>query len=170
MPNMLRVIVNRYLHLDQHGRPAAAPLLDQGGAPPGRPRHIGAIFKATVLDEKRAPIPNLNLPKQDSWLEFVDGAVDVPDSDHHRMCLRTGEMFAADRATWKRVFPGDKEFTPGEELLATARAEAIEEWKREHDDADPSFVATEAAKVKVVTPAPAADTTPSTVGDAAENG
>lgn len=174
MPNMLRVIVNRYLHLDQHGRPAAAPILDVPGAPPGRPRHIGATFKANVIAEQRSAIPNLNLPKQDSWLEFVDGAVEVIDTDHHRMCLRTGEMFAADQKTWKRVFPGHKDFTPGEELLAQARAEAIEEWKREHDDEEPSFVATEAAKLAASKPsatsAPATETTPRTDGDAAENG
>lgn len=167
-PTKLSVIVNRYLHLDQHGRPAAAPMLDVPGAPPGNPRYIGATFKAEVIAENRAAFPNLNLPKQDSWLEYVDGPVDVLDTDHHRMYLRTGEVFAADKETWRRVFPGHKEFIPGEELLARARGEAIEEWKREHDGEEPSFVVTEAeAAAKKTT---AEDTTPTTDGAAAENG
>lgn len=171
-PTKLSVIVNRYLHLDQHGRPAAAPMLDVPGAPPGNPRYIGATFKAEVIAENRAAFPNLNLPKQDSWLEYVDGPVDVLDTDHHRMYLRTGEVFAADEKTWKRVFPGHKEFVPGDELLRRARVEAIEEWKREHGGEEPSFVAIEAereaSRAKVVPTA--TETTPSTVGAAAENG
>jgi hypothetical protein len=172
MPKILKVIVNRYAHLDHLGRPAAAVILDVPGAPAGRPRYVGATFKATAVDEQRSAIPNLNKPKQDSWLEYVDGPVYVLDGDHHRMCLRTNEMFAADRATWKLVFPGDKEFVPGEELLSRARTEAIEEWKREHDGEEPSFVAAEAAlaKLKSLAAAPAAESTPSTDGAAAENG
>jgi len=187
MPKILKVIVNRYAHIDHLGRPAAAVILDVPGAPAGRPRYVGATFKASVVtDEQRSAIPNLNKPKQDSWLEYVDGPVDVLDGDHHRMCLRTNEMFAADRATWRLVFPGDKEFVPGEELLSRARTEAIEEWKREHDGEEPSFVAAEAAlaasKAPVVesTPAPSpvvesaplalAETNPTTDGAAAENG
>lgn len=173
MPKILKVIVNRYAHIDHLGRPAAAVILDVPGAPAGRPRYVGATFKATVVtNEQRSAIPNLNKPKQDSWLEYVDGPVDVLDGDHHRMCLRTDELFAADRATWKLVFPGDKEFVPGEELLSRARTKAIEEWMREHDGEEPSFVAAEAALAKPKNPAaaPAAEPTHSTDGAAAENG
>lgn len=168
MAKKLLVIVNRYNHIDHMGRPGSAPILDVPGAPPGRPRHIGATFKATPIVEERAAIPNLNRPKQDGWLEFVDGPVEVLDGDHHRMCLRTGEMFAADEKTWRLVFPGHKTFIPGVDLLAQARAEAIEEWKREHDGEEPSFVVTEAALAKLKSPA--AESTPSTDGAAAENG
>lgn len=139
----LLVVVNRYICLDHHGRPAGAVILD-AGAPAGRPRYIGARFVAEPIEEKRAEIPNLNLPKQDGRLEFVDGPVTVPDSDHHRQAMRTGELFAADLATHRKVF-GAQPFVPPEERLAASRAKAIADWQAEHNGDLPSFVATEAA-------------------------
>lgn len=155
MPAMLSVVPNRYIHLDHLGRPAGAVVLDAGpDARPGRPRYVGARFVAEPVAEKRSDIPNLNLPKQDGRLEFDTGPVTVLDTDHHRQALRTGELFAADRATWKRVFPGETTFTPAADLLAAARAQAIADWQADHDGALPSFVATEAANDVQAPPAP----------------
>ena len=165
---LLLVIPNRYIHLDHNGRPAGAVVQDAGpDARPGRPRYIGARFAAQTVDEKRSDIPNLNLPKQDSWMVYDEAPSKVLDTDHHRNALRTGELFAADEATWRTVFSG-KPFVPAATLLAAARAEAIEEWKREHGGDLPSF----AIELDAAPASPPSTTTdPSTpVGVAAENG
>jgi len=170
MPKFLLVIPNRYIHLDHNGRPAGMVIQDAGpGAPPGRPRYIGARFEAVPIEEKRSDIPNLNLPKQDSWMVYDAAPAKVLDTDHHRAALRTGELFACDEATWRTVFSG-KPFVPAATLLEAARLESIEEWKREHSGDLPSFAIELEAAPTEPPPPPAPSTDPTTPGDAAEKG
>lgn len=168
MPKFFLVIPNRYAHLDHLGRPAGCVIQDAGpDMRPGRPRYVGARFVAAPIEEKRSDIPNLNLPKQDSWLEYDASPSKVLDTDHHRAALRAGELFACDEATWRAVFP-TKPFVPAETLLAAARTEAIEEWKREHSDALPSFaIELEAAPTEPPPPPSDTSTDPTTPGGAA---
>lgn len=163
----LRVVPNPYRSLDARGRLAGACQLDPAFAA-GSLRYIGATCEGKIL-EKRGGTITMKGPggrpvrvevadprgssRQDTWWTFDLTSRDIPDSPYHRLRLRSNEILVADEVTHRAVFGASRPFVPVEQALAAERQRAIEAFRREHDGADPEFLAAEEAAAPAEVPA-----------------
>lgn len=148
----LKVMVNPYAAVDEHGRPCGAVLLDPTDIEKGGHRNyardnpkdgkweprefVGASRKARRLSTKpprtirlkdrkgRQHIHTFRVRHDYTW-EFSKVAVEVPNTQWYQRLLKTGELLAADVTTWT-LAGGDKTlFVEPAQRLAWAKEGAI---------------------------------------------
>lgn len=141
----LRVVPNPYRHIDHNGYPAAAfPRDFQSSA--GRRLYVGASLdrEAAVVHERRGEgDPRAPTRETNRW-RFRLEPVDIEDTPHHRMGIRSGSLLPADERTHRLVLKSAK-YIGWETRLEEAKTKAVAMWKREHSGDEPAFLSAPSA-------------------------
>jgi hypothetical protein len=148
----LQVLPNPYRTLDADGNPTHAfPCSIKHAG--NMPMYVGAKYKLVPSGDpstlgvnagKVAFAINTGRPKERvrAAYEFSFEPVDVPDEEHYRRGIRSGDIIAANEATARR---SGVPFRNHAEVLAGERKAAADQFKRERG-ALPAWAATETAK------------------------
>ncbi len=133
----LLVFANPYAAIDHNGIPS--------GSCPSDPEHGGGSLRwpGAVIDQDLTKAEILHWehrgarsPDQTTRFKFSTEPERIVDTQHHRMCLRCGDLIAADEATAKA---GQKDFVKPMAALRAARDLSIMKYRAEQGH-DPAFV------------------------------
>lgn len=99
----LRVFPNPYLHVDAEGRPVAVVPVEPTNQNDVGGGYVGATLKfVKTFIAPKSNHPNVRMPQQDmqeTWFEFDDEPVTVPDTIYYRRAIMSGELISADEKT-----------------------------------------------------------------------
>lgn len=151
----LRIVVNPYKFVDEHGAPQAAVPADRSGptAYRDRPDHpdpaeryeqrqfIGAQRKAERLRPDVVRMigrhRSVQVGAHRTTFEHSSDVVTVPASDYYRRAIRDQDLFAADLESWVEAGGHPAHFQDPDEKLAQAKHGAIAHFVAMHGEEDP---------------------------------
>lgn len=154
----LAVYPNPYLQIDQEGRPAGAvqvePDLVRGNS---SLRFVGAILKAVEI---RAAEPKFGIEADhDHYFEFAPEQALVANTGYYQGLIKSGQLIAADRESWKAAGGAPADFEAPKVLLAKAKAAAIAEYVAHYGE-EPEATVAHWADFLAAEKAPKRDATP----------
>lgn len=165
----MRVVPNPYVAVDEHGRPCGVTMLDPVDHLVYRdnPKHTDASrrwqdrqFVGTKRVSTRmtadktlrvGSVKHVTVGKHDhAWDHAID-PVEVPATNYYRRAVMSGDLYAADLATWVEAGGNPQLFQEPLEKLAQAKEGAIERFVRMHGAGDrrlPNLVSHWADKIE----------------------
>ncbi len=133
----LKVYANPYAALDHESRPAGAVLLDPVDHHPyAEDGEMRKFVGATMIFEEIEKPSRYSSGKYEHGFDFGDAptVVELPNTEYYRQHIGTGDLVAADAATWKLAGfdPVRQPFVDPLKRLADAKAAAIGRHERNH--------------------------------------